>query len=304
MSGPRFGAVITAMVTPFDDEGALDLGAAVELARWLADNGSDGLVVTGTTGESPALTDEERVDLWRSVADAVTIPVLAGTGTAGTEHSVAMTRAAEAVGVDGILVVTPYYNRPPQSGIAAHFRAVAGATSLPVVLYDVPVRTGRRIAPEVLVALAADVPNIVGVKDATGDPAGAARVVASTPDGFELYCGDDALTLPMMAVGAVGVISVASHWVGDAMGAMVAAFASGDHEGARAVNASLLESYAFETSDRFPNPLPAKAACRALGLPVGQCRLPLGPAPDELDAAARQLVASLPAAARSPHRVG
>ncbi len=302
MSGPRFGAVVTAMVTPFDDDGAVDLDAAVTLARWLADHGSDGLVVTGTTGEGPALTDDERIELWRAVADAVTVPVLAGTGTAGTDHSVAMTRAAESVGVDGILLVTPYYNRPPQSGIAEHFRQVAAATSLPVVLYDIPVRTGRRIAPEVLVELATDVPNIVAVKDATGDPAGAAQVVATTPDHFEVYSGDDAMTLPLLAVGAVGLVSVASHWAGPALGRMIADFARGDHDSARLANASLLASYRFETSERFPNPLPAKAACRALGLPVGQCRLPLGPAPADLDAEAARLVASLDAAV-APHAV-
>ena len=290
---PRFGAVVTAMVTPFDATGALDLDAAVTLARFLADHGSDGLVVAGTTGEGPVLTDAERLDLWRAVAEAVTIPVLAGTGTNDTAHSVALTKAATEVGVDGVLVVTPYYSRPSQSGIEGHFRAVAGATDLPVLLYDIPVRTGRRIALHTMVALAETVPNIVGVKDAAGDVAGSARLVAHTPTSFELYSGDDALTLPLLAVGAVGVVSVAANWAGREFGEVLTAFAKGDVEGARHANTRLIESFVFESTEEYPNPLPAKAACRALGLVVGQCRDPLGAAPPELDGEARRVLARL-----------
>jgi len=281
------------MVTPFDDAGAVDLDAAVELARWLVDHGSDGLVLAGTTGEGPVLTDAEATDLWRVVAEAVTVPVLAGTGTNDTAHSIEATRAATDAGVDGVLVVTPYYNRPSQAGLRAHFAAVAAATHLPVVLYDIPVRTGRRIAAETILSLVRDVPNVVAVKDAAGDVAGSARLLMEAPDSFELYSGDDALTLPLLAVGAVGVISVAAHWVGRQMGDMVAAYLTGDVEGARRLNAMLIESYDFESSETFPNPMPTKAACRALGLAVGQCRLPLGGAPPELEGMARMVLSHL-----------
>jgi len=298
----RFGGVATAMVTPFDDTGALDLDGAATLARWLADNGSDALIVAGSTGEATALSDDEKIDLWRCVAEAVTVPVVAGAGTADTRHSIELTRAASAAGAAGILAVTPYYSRPAQAGLEAHFRAVAAATDLPVVLYDIPVRTGRRIAAEVILRLAAEVPNIVAVKDATGDPAGAARLVADAPAGFELYSGDDGLTLPLLAVGACGVISVASHWCGRAMRAVVDAFMSGDVDGARRINATLLASFRYESGDAAPNPVPTKAMMRVLGLPAGQCRLPLGGAPPGLEEEARSLLAAL--GERAPAGVG
>ena len=289
----RFGGVITAMVTPFADDGSLDLEAAAALARWLADHGSDGLVVAGTTGEGPVLSDEEKLDLWRAVSEAVTIPVVAGTGSNDTAHSVELTRRATACGVASALVVTPYYNRPSQAGIEAHFRAVAAASDLPLLVYDIPVRTGRKVAHDVLVRLAREVPTVVGVKDASGDPAGSARLLADAPDSFELYSGDDGLTLPLLAIGAVGVIGVATHWAGPQFSEMVASFAKGDVVRAREVNARLLPSYAFETGDLAPNPVPAKAMMRVLGLPVGQCRLPLGPAPEELEERARRVLATL-----------
>jgi 4-hydroxy-tetrahydrodipicolinate synthase len=289
----RFGSVVTAMVTPFDDDGALDPAGAATLARHLVDHGSDALVIAGTTGEGPVLSDAELGDLWRAVVEAVTVPVIAGTGSNDTRHSVQCTRLAKDAGAAAALVVTPYYSRPSQAGLEAHFRAVAEATDLPVVLYDIPGRTGRRIEFDTMVRLARQVPTIVGVKDAAADPARAARLVADTPDSFELYSGDDALTLPLLAVGAVGVVSVASHWAGDDMAELVASWHKGDTEGARLVNARLAASYAFETSDEFPNPLPAKAACRVLGLPAGQCRLPMGAAPPELEDRARVVLAGL-----------
>jgi 4-hydroxy-tetrahydrodipicolinate synthase len=290
---PRFGAVLTAMVTPFDDRGRLDGDGAAALARWLVDHGSDGLVLTGTTGEGPVLTDDERVELWRTVRGAVTVPLIAGSGTNDTEHSIGLTKEAEASGVDGVLVVTPYYNRPSQAGLAGHFQAVAEATKLPVVLYDIPIRSGRRILPDTLITLAHQVSNIVAVKDSAGDLAGTARVVAETPSAFEVYNGEDAVTLPMLSVGAVGTIAVASHWAGVPLSEVLTAFAKGDVEGARVANARLIESYAFESSDEFPNPLPAKAMCRVLGLPAGQCRLPMGAAPAALEERAREVLAHL-----------
>lgn len=293
MTAARFGAVITAMVTPFGPDGSLDVDAAVELARWLTAHGTEGLVLGGTTGEGPVLTDDELARLWRSVSEAVTVPVLAGTGTNDTRHSIELTKLAQASGVDGVLVVTPYYNRPSQEGIFAHFAAVAAATDLPVVLYDIPVRAGRRISQPTLLRLAHEVGNIVGVKDAAGDLAGAARLLCHAPSSFELYSGDDSLTLPLIAVGAVGVISVCAHWSGPEMQRMVHAALEGDLERARAENARLVESYDFESTEQFPNPLPAKAACRALGLRVGQCRLPLGEAPPELEGEALRILTRL-----------
>lgn len=290
---PRFGRVITAMVTPFDEHGALDLDVAATLANWLVENGSDGLVLCGTTGESPVLTDSEEVAFTKAVREAVSVPLVLGTGSNDTAYAVKATRRAADLGVDGVLVVTPYYNRPPQSGLEAHFRTVAAATDLPVVLYDIPARTGRKVSTEVLVRLVEDVGNIVAVKDAAGDPAEAARLVALAPEGFELYSGDDALTLPLLAVGGVGVISVASHWAGRQLGELIVAFEKGDVATATRINAGLIESYDYESSEQAPNPIPAKAMLRVLGLPVGQCRPPLGPAPDGLEAAARAVLENI-----------
>lgn len=292
------------MVTPFDEDGVLDLDGAVSLAKWLVDHGSDGLVLSATTGEGPVLSDAERIDLWRCVAEAVTVPVIAGTGTNDTRHSAKLTAQATVAGVDAVLVVTPYYNRPSQSGIYEHFMSVADATELPVIVYDIPLRTGRRIDPDNLVRMARDSRNIVAVKDATGDVASAARVIAESPDGFELYSGDDAQTLPLLSVGAVGVISVASHWAGAEFDKMIASFRNGDVKAARDHNARLLASFRFESSEEFPNPLPAKAACRAMGLSVGQCRLPMGRAPSELDEAAKLVVGPLCGVASSEKPVG
>ena len=290
-AAPRFGRVVTAMVTPFGPDGELDLDAAATLARHLADTGSDGLVVAGTTGEGPVLTDPERIALFRAVIESVTIPVVATTGTNDTAHSILMTKEAAAAGAAGALVVTPYYNRPSAAGLSAHFRAVAAASDLPVILYDIPVRSGRRIGPDLTVQLASEVPNIVAVKDATGDVPSAARVIAEAPGGFEIYSGDDALTLPFASVGGVGVISVAAHWAAPLFAEMLSAHAAGDVTRAAEVNRGLIESYRFESSDEYPNPVPAKAACRALGLAVGQCRLPNAPAPHSLDDQARSVVA-------------
>lgn len=292
----RFGRVLTAMVTPFDDNGALDLDAARDLARWLVEHGNDGIVVAGTTGEAPTLADDEHLDLIEAVVQAVDVPVVAGTGGNDTQHSIYMTEQATARGAAAVLVVCPYYNRPPQAGIAAHMRAVAASTELPVMLYDIPVRTGRKISSATLLELARDVPNIVAVKDAAGNPGETAHVVAGAPDGFEVYSGDDVLTLPLLAVGAVGVVGVATHWTGSDHQELFALWDKGDVAAVRAVNARLLESFAFETGDDAPNPLPTKAMMRHLGLPVGQARLPMGPAPAWVDTRAAEVYANLVAA--------
>jgi len=281
------------MVTPFDAEGSLDLGAAAELARWLADHGSDGLVVAGTTGEGSTLADDEKLDLWRAVAGAVTVPVIANTGSNDTAHSVHLTGLAEGCGVAGVLAVTPYYNRPSQAGLEAHFRAVAAATELPVMLYDIPVRSGRKISHDVMVRLATEVANVVAVKDAAADVAATALLIAAVPDRFEVYSGNDDHTLALTALGAVGVVGVATHWVGLEMAELIAAAGKGDLATAREINGRLLESYLFESGDAAPNPIPAKAMMRTLGLAVGECRLPMGPAPIGLEDRAREVYANL-----------
>ena len=289
----RFGSVATAMITPFDDNGALDLDGAVRLAKWLTDHGNDGLVVTGTTGEAPVLTDQEKVDLWRAISEAVTVPIVAGAGTYDAAHSIELAKKAKAAGAAGILAMTPYYSRPSQAGIEAHFRAIAAATDLPMMLYDIPIRTGRKIAHDTLLRLAREVPTILAVKDAAANPGASAKLLAEAPGDFELYSGDDAMTLALLAIGACGAVGVATHWCGEQTAEMIAAFTKGDVALARTINARLTESWAFETGDDAPNPIPSKAVLRVLGLPAGQCRLPMGPAPDGLEDQARRVLRNL-----------
>lgn len=289
----RFGRVLTAMVTPFDGEDRLDIDGAQRLAHWLVQHGSDGLVVNGTTGESPTLSAAESIDLFRAVRQAVDVPVLAGTGSNDTAHAIRQSEAAAGIGVDGLLVVAPYYNKPSQAGLERHFRLIASATDLPIVLYDIPGRTARKIETSTIVTLARDVPTIVAVKDAAGSPSETAALVAAAPDDFEVYSGDDNLTLPLLAVGAGGAVSVASHWAGMQIKAMLDAFDAGDVAEARRINATLLPSYEFESSLEAPNPVPTKAMLRTLDLPAGECRPPMGPTPDGLEAAAKDVYAAL-----------
>jgi len=288
-----FGRVLTAMITPFDGDGRIDLDGAQRLAAWLVDHGSDGLVVNGTTGESPTLTATESVDLFRAVRQAVDVPVIAGTGSNDTAHAIRQSEAAAGIGVDGLLVVTPYYNKPSQAGLLRHFRMVAEATTLPVIVYDIPGRTSRKVDTDTLLTLAREVPTIVGLKDAAGSPAETAALIAQAPEDFDVYSGDDNLTLPLLAVGARGVISVASHWAGTQIGAMFDAFDAGDVAEAMRINQTLLASYAFESTLDAPNPVPTKAMLRTLGLPAGECRPPMGPTPDGLEVQAKELWESL-----------
>jgi 4-hydroxy-tetrahydrodipicolinate synthase len=281
------------MATPFHSDGAVDYEVAAELARFLVSEGSDGLVVAGSTGEGSALSDDERLTLFSAVAQAVTAPVLAGTSTSDTSRSVALTAKASRTGVAGILATTPPYARPSQSGLAAHLGAMAEATSLPVMLYDIPVRTGRKIAAETTVAICAAHRNVVAMKDASADLPSAARLKAALGADFDLYSGDDAMTLPFMAIGAVGVVSVASHWAGPEFAAMVEAAHIGKWDLARELNDRLSASYDFEASESHPNPIPTKAALRTLGFAVGECRLPIGPGDAELDARARRVIDEL-----------
>jgi 4-hydroxy-tetrahydrodipicolinate synthase len=279
----RFGSVITAMVTPFTADGELDHEGAAELARWLVAQGNDALVLSGTTGEAACLTDEEQIALWRSVRAAVDVPLIAGSGTNDTRHAAELTSAAADAGMDAVLIVTPYYNRPSQAGIEAHFRYVCAATELPVIVYDIPVRTGRKIGSDLILRMATEIPNVVGLKDAAGDPGATARLIADAPEGFEVFSGDDPLTLSLLAVGAVGVIGVATHWAAPVMAQMIQAFQAGDVVRAQQLNARMIESYEFETGDLNPNPVPTKAMLRAIGQPAGPCRPPMGFGPDDLE---------------------
>jgi 4-hydroxy-tetrahydrodipicolinate synthase len=290
---PHFGRIMTAMITPFDAAGAVDYDVAQQLARQLVAEGNDGLVVCGTTGESPTLTDDEKLGMFAAVVEAVDVPVIAGTVGYNTAHSVDLSQQAAKLGVHGILSLCPFYSRPSQAGIEAHFRAIADACELPQLIYDIPIRTGRKVSTEVLTRLAHEVSNIVGVKDAAGSPAETARLIAATPQDFEIYSGDDGLTLPFMAVGAVGTVGVATHWTAPDHVEMFAAWARGDVVGAQRANRRMLESFSFETGDTTPNPIPTKAMMRILGFAVGECRLPVGPAPAGLEDRARDVYAAL-----------
>jgi 4-hydroxy-tetrahydrodipicolinate synthase len=231
--------------------------------------------------------------LWDAVINAVTIPVIAGSGSNDTAHSIHLTKEVTKMGAAGILAVGPYYNRPPQSGLEAHITAMANATTLPVVVYDIPVRTGRKINTDTLARLANNVKNIKALKDAAGNPAETANLMAQVPKDFELYSGDDGLTLAFLAYGGVGVIGVATHWSAPEHQLMINAFKNGDVATARAVNDILLESYAFETGDANPNPIPSKVMMNTLGFSVGECRLPMGPPPAGLDDRARLVHSNL-----------
>jgi 4-hydroxy-tetrahydrodipicolinate synthase len=278
--GPRFGRVLTAMVTPFGADGEIDFDRAAALANHLVDNGSDGIVVSGTTGESPTLSHDEDAALAKCIVEAVgsRAAVVAGAGTNATNESQKLTRNAEKAGVDGIMLVVPYYNNPPQEGLYRHFKTVAESTSLPVILYNIPPRSPRNLEPSTLQRLAADVPNIIGVKEAAKSMEQVSRFRAVTPSEFIIYSGDDSATLPMMALGASGVISVASHVAGPQIKAMVTAFLAGDYSRALEVHNHLMPI--FEGLFAAPNPILVKAALNMLGHNVGDVRLPLIPATD------------------------
>ena len=278
----RLGTVLTAMVTPFAPDGSLDTDAAARLATHLVDAGCDGLVLSGTTGESPTTTDGEKLTLLRTVLEAVggRARIIAGAGTYDTAHSVHLAKACEAEGAHGLLVVTPYYSRPPQAGLVAHFTAVADATSLPLLLYDIPPRSVVPIDWDTIRTLATH-PNIVGIKDAKGDLHGGGQIIAET--GLAYYSGDDALNLPWLAMGAVGFISVWGHLAAGQLRDMFSAFASGDIATARKINVALAPLGAAQS--RLGGVTLAKAGLRLQGLDVGDPRLPQMPAtPEQLDA--------------------
>jgi 4-hydroxy-tetrahydrodipicolinate synthase len=279
------------MVTPFKPDGSLDTDTAARLATHLVDSGCDGLVLSGTTGESPTTTDDEKVVLIRAVLDAVgdRARIIAGVGTYDTAHSVHLAKAAEAAGAHGLLVVTPYYSRPPQSGLRAHFTAIADATALPVILYDIPSRSVVPIEWDTVRALA-EHPNIVAIKDAKGDLHGGGQIIAET--GLAYYSGDDALNLPWLAMGAVGFVSVWGHLAAGQLRDMLSAFTSGDVATARKINVTLGPLNAAQS--RLGGVTLAKAGLRLQGIDVGDPRLPQVPAtPAQID----ELTADMRAAA-------
>jgi 4-hydroxy-tetrahydrodipicolinate synthase len=274
----RLGALLTAMVTPFKPDGSVDLDTAQRLATHLVDAGCDGLVLSGTTGESPTTTDDEKTALLRAVLEAVgdRARIVTGVGTYDTAHSVHLAQAAAAEGAHGVLVVTPYYSRPPQAGLEAHFRTVADATDLPNILYDIPVRSGVPIEWDTIRTLASH-PNIVAIKDAKGDLSGGGRIIAET--GLAYYSGDDGLNLPWLAMGAVGFVSVWGHVAASPLRDMLSAFASGDVATARKINVTLAPL--GDAQARLGGVTLAKAALRLQGLDVGEPRLPQIPATDD-----------------------
>ncbi len=287
-----FGQVLTAVITPFGDDGSIDYGTFWRLTRFLADHGSDGIVVGGTTGESPTLSKVEKVALFKAAVDAAgdRMKVIAGAGTYDTRESVELAQRAADSGVHGVMAVTPYYSKPPQEGLFRHFTAIADATELPVLLYNIPGRTCRIIEIDTLVRLAAH-PNIVAVKDAVEDLDFTRRALEALPDGFAVYSGSDSMTREMVRMGGVGVVSVASHLAGDQIKSMVDAAIGGNDELADHLNGvlgPLVEALFLE-----PNPMPLKAGLDLAWDPVGDPRLPLIPASDDTRAAIERALAAL-----------
>lgn len=287
-----FGRVMTAMVTPFLANGEVDYEGVKKLAIHLVENGNDSLVVCGTTAETPTLTHEEKVNIVKAVKEAVggKAGIIVGTGTNCTRTTIENTKEMEALGVDGVLVVEPYYNKPSQEGLYQHFKAVAEATTLPIILYNIPGRCGINMTPE-LIARLAQIPNIVAVKEAGGSLEQVSKIKTLVPDDFIIYSGDDSLTLPMMAVGAYGIISVAAHVVGPQVRAMVDAYAAGQVAEAAALHKKLYPIFKslFITS----NPVPVKYALSQVGFGNGKVRLPLVEANDSEKAAVLQTMKDL-----------
>jgi 4-hydroxy-tetrahydrodipicolinate synthase len=269
-----FGSVVTAMVTPMRKDGALDMAKTEQLARYLVDNGTSTVLVSGTTGESPTLSDDEKLSLMSTVVQAIDgrAKVMAGTGSNDTRHSIELARRAQDVGVDGLLLVVPYYNKPPQQGLYEHFKTIADSVDLPCMIYNIPGRTGVNLLPETLAKLA-QVPGIVAVKEASGNLDQVSAVCGQVPEDFAVYSGDDSLTLPILSVGGVGVVSVASHLAGNEIGAMVEHFQAGRVKEAAAVHHRL--SPLFKALFVTTNPIPVKWAMSLIGIDCGPTRQPL-----------------------------
>jgi len=291
-TNPPFGPVVTAVLTPFTEDGSVDYEAFWRLLKYLGENGSDGVLVSGTTGESPTLSVIEKLSLYKTAVEAVggKMQVIAGTGTYDTKESVELTREAVGVGVDGILAVTPYYSKPPQEGLFRHFVAIADASEVPVMLYNIPGRTARLINVDTLQRLAAH-PRIVAVKDAVDDIDFTERELAQVPDDFAVYAGSDGMTRQIVEAGGVGVVSVASHIVGPQIRRLVTAASDGDNEEAARIDTELQPL--FNALFLEPNPMPLKAGMNALWGPVGEPRLPLIPAEDATLAAIEHAVGAV-----------
>ncbi|WP_419043769.1 4-hydroxy-tetrahydrodipicolinate synthase [Phascolarctobacterium faecium] len=278
MKNPYFGRLLTAMVTPFNADGSVNYEKAADLAEWLINNGSDGLVVAGSTGEAATMSAEEKLELFLVVVNRINkrVPVIAGTGSNNTADSVKMTKMAEAMGVDGALIVGPYYNKPTQEGFYQHFAAVAQSTGLPIIVYNVPGRTASNISPAIVARLAADFENIVAIKEAAGNVAQVAELYSVLPEEFTIYSGDDGLILPFMSVGATGLISVLSNIGGGILQDVMQAYEDGRVREAAKLNARMVplaNAMFIET-----NPIPVKAAVTLVtGIDAGQPRLPLTP---------------------------
>jgi 4-hydroxy-tetrahydrodipicolinate synthase len=270
----HFGRVSTAMVTPFDKKGHIDFAKTTQLVNYLIENGTDSLVVAGTTGESPTLSKEEKLALFSHVVKVVNkrIPVIAGTGSNNTYASIELTKKAEQLGVDGIMVVAPYYNKPNQEGLFQHFKAVTEATQLPVMVYNIPGRSAVNIQPETIIRLS-EIENIVAVKEASGDLNAMTHIIANTAEDFLLYSGDDSMTIPVLSIGGAGVVSVASHVIGNELQLMVKTFFDGDHKQAAKLHQQLLPL--VQGLFTAPSPAPVKTALQIKGLDVGSVRLPL-----------------------------
>jgi 4-hydroxy-tetrahydrodipicolinate synthase len=287
-----FGRVLTAMATPFDEAGRVDYGRARELALALLDSGTEGLVITGTTGESPTLANEEKLRLYSEVRSAVggRAPVIAGTCNYNTAESIELSREAKEIGVDGILGTVPYYNKPPQEGLYQHFKAIAEAVPLPMILYNVPVRTVTNMLPDTTIRLS-EIDSIVGVKEASGNFEGIARILQQSRPGFKVWSGDDSSTLPILALGGYGVVSVAAHLIGKQIQAMIQSFLSGEVAEAAAIHRETLPL--VNALFVVTNPIPLKYALNKVGLKVGAPRLPLV----EIDARSAAVVDAALAAA-------
>ncbi|MCM3732112.1 4-hydroxy-tetrahydrodipicolinate synthase [Fictibacillus nanhaiensis] len=272
----NFGSISTAMVTPFDSKGNVDFSKTTKLINHLINNGTESLVVSGTTGESPTLTTEEKIALFKHVVKVVDgkVPVIAGTGSNNTKASIDLSKKAEEIGVDALLIVTPYYNKPSQEGIIAHYKAIAEAVRLPIMAYNVPGRTIVSTSVDTVVRLS-EIPNIVALKDAGGNLDTMSEIIEKTPDDFLLYSGDDGLTLPSLAVGSAGIVSVASHVIGNEMQAMIQAFHNGENKEAARLHRKLLP--VMNELFKAPSPAPVKTALQLKGLDVGGVRLPLLP---------------------------
>lgn len=272
-----FGQIVTAMVTPFNEQEEIDYAATENLVEHLISNGTDAVVVAGTTGESATLSTCEKIALFKHVVQIVDgrIPVIAGTGSNNTRESIALTKEAELAGVDGIMLVAPYYNRPSQEGLYQHFKTIAETTHLPIMVYNIPGRTAVNIEVDTIVRLAEDVDNIVCVKEASADLDAMAEIIERTDKEFTLYSGDDSLTLPVLAIGGVGIVSVSAHIVGSEMQNMINAFKAGNVEEAANIHRSLLPT--FKAVFSAPSPTPLKEILNMYGVEVGGVRLPLVP---------------------------